>query len=215
MGFLSSTVVGGTSLLGALAGIVTAPIGAIVGGGGALSPISQGNTPTTSVSPGTTPTQTASIGGVLAPLLGGTTARTGGGLLGGLFGGGVGGLLKNPLIQGLGGGALGSLLTSLIGGEEAAAVGPIGKPKLRTIVVAIYQNGYVEERSNEEGTPFIMSRAMQTTKRTLNAIATAHKKVPRKMVRQSKTKQLTDAAVDAAMRNVTQGDGCCPKTSCS
>lgn len=206
MGFTDSfdSLVGGA---GSILDLGLAPLGAI---GGLLG----GGTPTGGTT-GTTQAATGGLGGI-AGGGGGTGLEGAGGPIApfiqrllGIGAGSAGGGSGSQLLSGLGGGLLGGLLGQLFGGifgNEGEA--PQGRAKMVTMVYKVYENGVLELVSEEAGTPYIMSRDMQKTRRVIRAIRKANAALPKKTVKQSKQSQLVEAATDAAIRNANDGDGC-------
>lgn len=194
-GGLLGGAAGATGLLGATgpaaAAGATGPVGTTGGAGlvGAVNPFGMG------AGGGTLAT-----GGPIAPfiqrLLGiGAGAATGSGAKGAATGAASGVL----------GSVLGWLGMEWIFGQGNAPAQGIGKPRMKTIVYAVYENGFIEPRSEEWGTPYLMSRDMQRARRVNRLIRKADARLPKKTVKQSKSAQLTEAVQETALAQITAG----------
>jgi len=121
-----------------------------------------------------------------------------GGLLGPSEGGGGGDFLQGLL--GGPGGAFGST-----GGDAAAMQGfsrGNGTFTSRTIIETLNLATGGVTREVRPGRPHIMNSDVQIARRVIRQSRKLAQRIPKKTVKESKTKQLTDAAVEAAMRNV-------------
>lgn len=183
-------------LLGGLIGRGAAA-GAASGGGGMLSGIM------------------GTVGSI--PIVGGlarTGLQTAGRVISNPLGGGlVGGAAGSALVGGGGGGGGDqptSFLESLpfVGGlfDDGVPGGPQGRPTLYTRVIARYPNGFEVVRSEERGTPSLMSRDVQRMKKTIRTIRKVDQRIPRKTQRQSAMSVLKDVAVQGAIRNALGGE---------
>lgn len=73
--------------------------------------------------------------------------------------------------------------------------------------------GEISIVSVRPGSPHLMNSDVQAAKKLFRQVAALNKRMPRKTTKQSKMSKLTEAAVDAATRNVQGGD-CCPTPKC-
>lgn len=79
----------------------------------------------------------------------------------------------------------------------------------QTIVQTIdLQTGALLRQLVFDGAPFLMNSDVRKLRSISRKVSKAHSKLPRRVVKESKMKQLTDAAVDEAMRKV--GSVSCP-----
>ena len=65
--------------------------------------------------------------------------------------------------------------------------------------------GEISVVSLRPGSPHLMNSEVNAAKKLFRQVAALNKRMPRKTVKQSKMAKLTEAAVDAATRNVTTG----------
>lgn len=86
-----------------------------------------------------------------------------------------------------------------------------GRFSTRTIVQTMdLTTGKIVNEKMMPGSPHIMNSDITAARRVIRQSAKLARRIPRKTVRESKTKQLTDAAIDKAMRDVNTTDVCCP-----
>jgi len=189
MGFLDNLVSG---LGGAVAGFLTGgPAGAIAGGVGGLL-AGDTDTPTTAVATRPSPTSltTAST----------TAPAAGGGTVGKL----LQGLVLGPIPL------LGAVATGVLD-PPAAAAGmagcPTGKNRVITTVTTVDAAGRIVKQKQLAGRPFLMNKDIVTAKRVFRTIQKASGRLPRRTVKEGKTKQLTDAVMDKALSNVITDNG--------
>jgi len=87
----------------------------------------------------------------------------------------------------------------------------VGAPGLKNVVTTTVRTtdpaGNTVGIEVLEGRPFLMRKDFVTAKRVIKALRKAAARIPKQAVKPSKTKMLTDAVIDNAMRNVT----CPPK----
>lgn len=89
-----------------------------------------------------------------------------------------------------------------------------GQFATRTIVERLNViTGAISVVSRRPGSPHLMNSDVQAAKKLFRQVAALNKRMPRKNVKQGKMSKLTDAAIDAATRNVAGGD-CCPAPKC-
>jgi len=124
-------------------------------------------------------------------------APGGGGLLGNLFEGAQQ-IVQAPLDvlgQVVGGGAVD--MTGFGGGNGTFAT--------RTVVETMnLLTGQIVRRKVMEGSPHIMNKDVAAAKKVFRQTRKLDARMPRKTVRESKTKQLTDAAIQKAIRDVNK-----------
>jgi len=127
---------------------------------------------------------------------------------------GVQAIAKSPAVQGAVGGAL---ATEAVIGDTAKIIGT-GKGQImgtftggggngqfakRTIVQTInLANGAVTNQVILEGAPFLMNKAVRELARTTKKLNKAHAKIPRRSVKMSLSKQLTDKVLRETIDNV-------------
>lgn len=139
---------------------------------------------------------------IVGELLGST------GLIGGPEGGSVEGAF-DPI-------GMATRALDIFGGQPGAPsmegfTGGNGRFSKRTIVETIdLTTGKIVMRKTMPGAPHIMNSDITAARRVIRQSAKLARKIPRKTVRESKTKQLTDAAIDKALRDVNSGGGPCP-----
>lgn len=75
-----------------------------------------------------------------------------------------------------------------------------------TCVFTLNNQGEVDVRQVEAGHPLIMSRDAQKMRRVIRQINKLEKRVPRRTVKQSKSKQLAEAVTETALAKVRNGD---------
>jgi hypothetical protein len=84
-----------------------------------------------------------------------------------------------------------------------------GRFAYRTVIERMdIQTGKVMRMSVHSGQPFMMNKDVSIMKTTLKKISNVNKRVPRKTRAESRTKQLTEAAIDRTMRDLNS-DGSC------
>ena len=94
-------------------------------------------------------------------------------------------------------------LPGALAGERGQFGGGNGRFANITVVRTLDRvTGEIFTRSVKQGMPHIMNSDVAVCRRVIRQSTKLAKRIPRKTVKESKTKQLTDAAVDAAMRNV-------------
>jgi len=120
-----------------------------------------------------------------------------------------------------------TLISGLIGGDGNGAVqvrraaagvvdmtgfgGGNGREATRTIVETMdLATGKIIRRKILPGSPHLMNKDIAAAKKVFRATAELHKRMPRRTIKESKSKQLTDAATNAAISAVT----CPPKKDC-
>jgi len=134
-------------------------------------------------------------------------AGPGGGLLGNIIG-----VATSPLdiLQGAIGGVVGQ-----IGGKTVDLTGfggGNGRFATRTIVETLdTQTGVVVKRRTMPGSPHIMNSEIRAAKKVFRQSRKLESRLPRRTVKQSKSSQLSEAAIDKAIRDTQSGD--CP-TKC-
>lgn len=107
----------------------------------------------------------------------------------------------------------GNGLTARIGGaacpvDTTGFGGGNGKESTRTIVETMdLRTGKIVRRKILAGSPHLMNKDIAAARKVFRATSKLHARMPRRTVRESKTKQLTDAAVDKALRSVNCDDG--------
>lgn len=107
-------------------------------------------------------------------------------------------------------GAVGiSIAYDTLFGENGPPTVPEGKSSTITIVRRVYENGYMENVSTEEGHPILMSRDYQKAKRVQRTVSRMHNKMPRRTVKQSNASKAKEAIEQAIVNQVT-----CPPPSC-
>lgn len=197
-----------TNVVNASLGLVTAPLSLLgaplgmMGGTGQTGAAGTSGTlvPTSTQVATTQPVQQPAGGGVLDSVL--TNPVQNFGPTAGLN---IGMSLAGGVID-----LLGETVTSVLGGNNAPQM-PVGTPKLWTVVIAEYPNGYLQTRSKTRGTPKLMSKDVQTCKRVNRTVRKLDQRLPKKTVREGKSSQLTRAVMDKALASVLDGGGCCPR----
>lgn len=191
MGFLDKLLSG---LGGAAVGFATGgPAGAIAGGIGGL--LAEDEDPSTAVAT-MKPSNTSITRATTAPDTRLTTPSTASKLLSGL--------VLGPL-------PLGALALSERA-EAAAGLAAIpggGKNRVITTVSTINPAGQIIKQKQLAGRPFLMNKDIVTAKRVFRTIQKASGRLPRRTVKEGKTKQLTDAVMDKALSNVITDGGKC------
>jgi len=190
MGFLDNIV---SSLGGAAVGFLTGgPAGAVAGGVGGFF---GGDTDTPAATTAVATRPPASITGI-TPV--GAPAAAG----------------DNTLAKILQQATLGGLPAAVVGltgildppAVAAAAVG-MGKNRVITQVQTFNAAGQLIKQKTLLGRPFLMNRDIVTAKRVFRTIQKASGRLPRRTVKEGKTKQLTDAVMDKALSNVITDNG--------
>jgi len=140
------------------------------------------------------------------------TGQVGGavGAAGGSFLQTIGGIAQLP------GQVLQDVVGSVIGGAGAVDVtgfgGGNGRFATRTIVETMDTvTGEIVKRKVMPGSPHIMNSEISAAKKVFRQARKLDARLPRKTVRESKAKQLTNAAMDKALRDTQSGDCCPPK----
>ncbi len=142
------------------------------------------------------------------------------------FVGGALGLVGGPVGAGVGAGA-GSALAGLLTGESTspvaaslatAGLGILGGPAVtaladptrnKNLVITRIQTlnpaGQIIKEVVKRGRPFLMASDFNTAKKVFKLATKAHGKLPRRSVKQSLSKQITDAVQRAALEQVQNG----------
>lgn len=97
-------------------------------------------------------------------------------------------------------------------GEDGPPAAPEGKSTTITIVRRVYENGYMENVSTEEGHPVLMSRDYQKAKRVQRTVGKMYNRMPRRTVKQSNASKAKEAVEKAIIDKVTcdvPKKGCC------
>lgn len=106
-----------------------------------------------------------------------------------------------------------TLLTDAIFGDEERPVIKAGKGITMTSVTRVYENGFIEQVSVEEGHPILMSRDYQKARRVQRTVSKMHARIPRRTVKQSMASKAKEALeqqiIDAATCPPPRGKGCC------
>jgi len=110
------------------------------------------------------------------------------------------------------------VLTGVLGGlggggqvDMTGFGGGNGRFATRTVVETMdLTTGQIIRRKVMEGSPHLMNKDVSAAKKLFRQVRKLDSRMPRKTVRESKTKQLTDAAMDKALRDVNRG---CPPQS--
>jgi len=119
---------------------------------------------------------------------------------------GIGGLQQR--LQGVGGRTGGVLPPPTIHQEGPFGITTTHKPfprgngrTVRTTVVTTTDlfTGEILRQVELDGAPFLMNKDVQKLRQTAKKLTRAHGKLPRRTVKESMTKQLTDAAIKAAL----------------
>jgi len=123
--------------------------------------------------------------------------------------GGIGTALSSIALGGLPQALLGA--SAVLSPTAVAAAGagcPTGKNRVVTTVTTFNAAGQACSQKVLAGSPFLMNKDLVVAKRVFRTIQKASGRLPRKTVKESKTKQLTDAVMDRALGNViTDGNG--------
>jgi len=190
MGFFDTLL---TAVGGGVAGFLTGgPVGAAVGAAGGL------------LSGGDEPSKIAQTRPALSNTsLTGASATPPGGIINTLSG------IATQQIPGAQ--ALLGLETAVTAREQIAAAGAVagmaGKNRVITTITTINPAGQIVKQKQEPGRPFLMNKDIVTAKRVFRTITKASGRLPRKTVKEGKTKQLTDAVMDKALSNVITDNG--------
>jgi len=113
-----------------------------------------------------------------------------------------------PVVAGVAGIASGGARGGVV--DTTGFGGGNGQFATRTIVETMNtMTGQIVSRKVLPGSPHLMNSEIRAAKKVFRQVRKLDARLPRKTVKTSKTKQLTDAAVDQAIRNVT-GPGSCP-----
>jgi len=82
-----------------------------------------------------------------------------------------------------------------------------GKNRIVTTITTMNAAGQIIRQKNLSGRPFLMNKDIVTAKRVFRTIQKASGRLPRRTVKEGKTKQLTDAVMDKALSNVITDNG--------
>ena len=109
------------------------------------------------------------------------------------------------------------VLTGVVGGGGAVDTtgfgGGNGRFATRTIVETMdTATGKIVKRKVMPGSPHIMNAEISAAKKVFRQARKLDARLPKKTRRESKAKQLTDAAMDRALRETQSGDCCPPKS---
>jgi len=102
--------------------------------------------------------------------------------------------------------AAGQELAERVSGGAVAGC-PSGKNTVITTVQTFDRDGSLVRSKSTRGSPFLMNVDIVTAKRVFRLVAKASGRLPRKMIKEGKTKQLTDAVMDKALANVITDNG--------
>jgi len=108
------------------------------------------------------------------------------------------------------------IITSIAGGAAAKATGVVkttgfsggnGRFKTRTTVETMdTMTGKIVRSKTMPGSPHLMNSEVSAAKRVFRRTRKLNARLPRRTVKESKMKQLTDAAIDGAIRGVQCDD---------
>lgn len=191
MGFLDNIL---SAVGGAVGGFLTGgPAGAIAGGIGGLI-AGDTDTPAPTPTAATTLARPSMATTALAPT---PTAAAPGGTT-------VGKVLQQFALGGLPAFIAGT--TGILDAPKVDAKTVIGgKNFVVTQVNTFNAAGQLIKQKNLAGRPFLMNKDLVVAKRVFRTIQKASTKLPRKTVRESPSKQLTDAVTEKALSNVLTG----------
>jgi len=97
------------------------------------------------------------------------------------------------------------------GAQQLGFSGGNGQTFRRTFVQTVdIRSGQVLRNITLQGAPFLMNKEVNQLRRTARKLTKANAKIPRRIVRESLTKQLTDAALTSALSRTRA----CPPKDC-